>query len=107
MLQNSFLDLKLKGETGKEEPNLILFISGSKAIFQVIITIIKNSVIFCREESAGCTAGWGLMSKAECSDNKISAQKPPKSQGKCAGHSGASGQGDREFRMGKFRGAFP
>lgn len=77
MLQNSLSDLKLKGETGKEEPNLILFISGSKAIFQVIIIIIKNSVTFCVEERAGCTAGWGLMSKAECSDNKISAQNLP------------------------------
>lgn len=107
MLQNSLSDLKLKGETGKEEPNLILFISGSKAIFQVIIIIIKNSVTFCVEERAGCTAGWGLRSKAECSDNKISAQNPPKSRGKCAGRSGASGQGDREFRTGKLRGAFP
>ena len=105
MLQNSLSDLKLKGETGKEEPNLILFISGNKTIFQAMIIIMKNSVIFCGEESAGWTAGWGLMSKAECSD-KISTQKPPSPE---ASVPGAVELLDRvtEFRMGKLRGTLP
>lgn len=34
---------------GKQEPNLILFISAGKGIFQVIIIIIKNSGIICGE----------------------------------------------------------
>lgn len=39
--------MKLKGEIGKEEPNLILFISASNTTFSVVIIIIKNSAIIC------------------------------------------------------------
>lgn len=65
------------------EPNLILFISASKAMLQVIIIIVKNSVTVCGEEGAARTAGCGLMSRQNVLMTRSSSELPHVLRGIC------------------------
>ena len=50
----------MKRKREAEEPNSVAFISANKAIFQVIIIIIKKSVVIGREEGAAPIASCGV-----------------------------------------------